>query len=187
MDVKNNIRFIGSIFITFLIFISLIFLAGVYRIRHIDYEKIYQDLEDYLKNESVETTVAVHKDGHLHIIYEDKTRWFGKVNLKDLGVEVPLSRDLIYLFGASEIFAKPVTNDKLILFSERLSKLLNASSANAPRVYNLGIYASDSVVIKSLIEKTVAYRKPKMIIYYDPGYIDLNKAYAECVKKIFIL
>jgi len=163
------------------------FTLSVYRIRHVDYEKIYLYLKDYLEKNKGDVSASV-KEGALYIGYDYHIE---HGSYKSLNRELffnPLPDDyLVYVYGSSPIISKPpFFRGNFPFFPSVLeAKLNSAANKRNFKVFNFGMGSFDSFDIKDLIDKTVSIKKPDFIILYDCSASDFECAYFNCVKKNF--
>jgi hypothetical protein len=93
---------------------------------------------------------------------------------------------LVYVYGSSPVISRPPFVSVSSLFPGILESKLNSGSNRKVRVYNFGVSSFDSFDIKGLMEVTVNYRKPDLIIYYE-GHMDYTGAYSTVIRRNFYL
>jgi hypothetical protein len=158
----------------------------IYKIRDINYGQIHTELSRYL--ESDKGTFEIERDVDLlRFTYTYKIK-NGVYKPRQIEFTFDHSPDdyLIYVFGSSPIVSKLLTYPNDILFPAQLQKKLNEVDNKNVRVYNFGVSSFDSFEIKNLIQHTIEYQKPDMIIYYE-GHMDYESAYLNVIKDHYFL
>ena len=167
-----------------LIILTLSIVMKVFTINTIDYEKIYSNLENYLKADKGQIGLSLN-EGELTIRYNYKIKEGPyKPRIKKVKFTPNPDNSLIYVYGSSPVVAKlPLSKD--LLFPALLEKLLNSGRKGKEiELYNFGLESFDSFDIKKLLEATVEFKKPNLIIFYE-GHMDYESAYIANIKREF--
>ena len=171
-------------FILFLPLILLLLLAIsniAYQInkinRGIDHAQIYQELKNYYNSKRSEVSLDV-QHGRVFITYKynrEPSMTFKREFVLDDSDE----DFVIYLYGSSPIVSKPPIIGKGYLhFSTILESMLNRSSDRKIfKVYNFGMKWADSYAMKKIVELTIDYKKPDLVVIYYEGGVDYELAY----------
>lgn len=169
--------------VALVVFLSL-FAVGIYRIRCIDYDKIYADLKAYLEKEKGSFSLEIKND-NLCINYDyyipngPYKRPYRKIRF------TPKADDyVIYVYGSSVVFSNPpLVKEAFAHFPEVLEEKIESYIKKDIKIYNFGMEGHDTFEIKKLVKETIKIRKPNLIIYFDIGSGIFENAYFSCVQK----
>ncbi len=179
------------VFLPLFLFLSLIFSFnfGIYKMRHIDYGKIYLELKEYLEKEKGKVYVSV-KDNKMQINYDYYIKGGPyKPSHQQFSFDPSPDDFLIYVYGSSPIISKPpFFKGNFPFFPLVLESELNATGDKRHfRIFNLGMGSFDSFDIKELIKATMSYKAPDLVIYFDAQASDFESAYFVCIKRHFYI
>jgi len=172
----------------FLIALMFNFISRTHSIRDINYAEIYSQIDGYLKIDKGKINISV-RDNVTYIDYD----YAIKENTdKPLHRKVPFdlssSDFLIYVYGSSSLVSKPpFYKGDFPFIPSLLESELNKLGYKNFKVINFSIPSFDSFDIKELIKATVNYKKPDLVISFDPATMDFESAYYPFIKKRFYL
>lgn len=187
MKLKTSVFYIiTSLPLCFLIFFIFGIVNNLYKIKNIDYARIAADLEDYLESEKATLSLKA-VNNKLNVGYDYKING-GPYKPKEINFVFNNNPGdyLIYVYGSSPVISHLPFVSTDSLFPGILESKLNSGYNRKVRVYNFGVLSFDSFDIKELMKRTVDYRRPDLIIFYE-GHMDYTAAYTVAIRKYFYL
>jgi len=157
---------------------------NIYKIRRIDYDGIYSELNDYLESDRGELSLKPDND-KIQIEYNYRIQ-DGPYKPRRIEVDFAPSPDdyVIYVYGSSPVVSRLLFSSEKSLFPFLLQSRLNLDKKGTIDVYNFGVESFDSFDLEKLIKATVKFRKPDLMIYYE-GHMDYEAAYLTGIKREF--
>jgi len=185
--------FFSLFFLLPLIFITVLFLIISWRylsIRSLDYSRIEENVDNYLKTKQGHGKVSAFLDnGVLSIDYlaSDDNGPFKRFH-RDIKFTPQEEDYVIYVLGETPLVSQPPDHKgQYCPWPDILEELLNSGnkSKRKIKVYNLGMNGYDSYDIKQLLSEVIKIKKPELVLYFGTVSSDLRSPRLMYTRKEF--